>query len=147
MKKQYEWIKECYYRISAKALIKNSDWKFILVKEDTGEWDIPGGGIDHGEELHEALKREIMEEMWLDVIRISSQPLYTIITESSGVSSIQRPICLLIFETEVENLDFTPSNECIEIRFFTPEEALDVSNITLYHPTIKAMQEMKKEEV
>jgi len=26
-------------------------------------WDMPGGGIDHGESPHEAIRREIKEEM------------------------------------------------------------------------------------
>ena len=143
MTSQYEWVKECYYRVSAKACITNAEWKMLLCREDTGHWDIPGGGVDHGEEIHDTLKREIMEEMWLKVISISSQPLYTYISESSGVASPKRPICLLIYKTEVENLDFTPSSECEEIWFFSIEEALEVK---LYHPNIKVMQELMKEE-
>ena len=141
MKKTYEWIPESYYRISAKACITNSEWKMLFSREDTGEWDIPWGGIDHWEEIHDALRREIREEMWLKVTSISPQPLYVYISESSWVSSPKRPICLLIYETEVENLDFTPSSECEEIRFFSAEEALEVD---LYHPNIKVMQELLK---
>jgi len=30
----------------------------------------------------------------------------------------------VVYEVRVENLDFKPSNECVEVRFFTSEEAL-----------------------
>ena len=144
MEKNYEWVKECYYRVSAKAMIRDKDWRFALAKEDTGYWDIPGGGVDHWEEIHDALKREIMEEMWLTVTNISNQPIYTFLAESSGIASPKRPICLLIYEVEVENFDFTPSNECIELWFFTAEEAL---KIKLYYPNEKVMREIQKSEV
>lgn len=141
MEKHYEWIPDCYYRVSAKALITNKEWKMLLAKEDTWYWDIPGGWVDHGEEIHTALKREIMEEMWLTVTKISPQAKYSFLTESSGVASPKRPICLLIYETEVKNLDFTPSNECTEIGFFSLEEA---EKIDLYYPNIKIIKELLK---
>ena len=84
-----------------------------------------------------------MEEMWLMVIDISLQPLYVYISESSGVTNPKRPICLLIYKTEVENLDFTPSSECEEIWFFSIEEAL---KINLYHPNIKVIQEILQQQ-
>lgn len=139
----YDGIKECYYRISAKALIRNSEWKFAMSKEHTWKWDMPWGGIDHGETPHEALKREIMEEMWLSVTKISPQPIYSFLTESSWIASPKRPLCLLIFETEVEDFEFTPSDECMEIAFVNTKEAQDLD---LYHPNISVMKEIEKLE-
>jgi hypothetical protein len=34
----------------------------------------------------------------------------------------QIPINNVIFETKLKHLDFTPSDECVEIRFVSPEE-------------------------
>jgi 8-oxo-dGTP pyrophosphatase MutT (NUDIX family) len=52
------------FRVSLKAVILNKDGLVLVVKE-TGRdwWDIPGGGIDHGETIHEALTRELREEV------------------------------------------------------------------------------------
>ena len=143
MQKSYQWIKDCHYRVSAKAFIRNSEWRFALCREHTWKWDIPWGWIDHGEEIHDALKREIMEEMWLTVTKISLQPIYTYIAESSWIGSPKRPIWVLIFKVEVQDLNFTPSDECTEMKFVTAKEAQDLD---LYYPNGKIMREIEKQE-
>jgi 8-oxo-dGTP pyrophosphatase MutT (NUDIX family) len=143
MNKIYEWIKDCYYRVSAKGIIKNNEWKILFVQEDTGLWDIPGGWVDHWEELKEALKREIYEEMWLEVITINEEIFHISLTESSGIWSPKRPICLIFREITVKNLDFTPSSEC-QICFCSPKEALE--KLDLYYPNIKVIQELIQKE-
>ena len=40
---------ETFYRTSVKALIKNSEGKILLSKEENGMWELLGGGLDHGE--------------------------------------------------------------------------------------------------
>ena len=49
--------------IILKALIKNEKGQILLVKEKSEKWDLPGGGIDHGEEPEAGLRRELQEEI------------------------------------------------------------------------------------
>jgi 8-oxo-dGTP diphosphatase len=42
--------------------------KILLVQDLSGAWEVPGGGVDHGETRLEALKREFKEETGLEVI-------------------------------------------------------------------------------
>jgi ADP-ribose pyrophosphatase YjhB (NUDIX family) len=55
-----------FYRVSVKAVIRNEKNEVLVVKEQGSEWSLPGGGIDHGESIEEALKRELYEEVLVD---------------------------------------------------------------------------------
>ncbi len=56
------------------AIIKNKDGKFLIVKRKKNEnihgslWVFPGGKVEDNEDLFSALKREIKEEVGLDIL-------------------------------------------------------------------------------
>jgi len=131
---------EAFYRTSVKALIKNSDGKILLSKEENGFFDFLGGGLDHGETLQEGLKREVLEETNLRIKNIALNPSY-FITFYSKSNTIWAANVLM--ECELENLNFTPSSECIALEFFTPQEILD--NPSCFESTKKVAQLMLSE--
>ncbi len=53
---------DAFYRVTAKAVIRHKDTVLAVWDED-GFWNLPGGGIDHGETVREALARELQEEL------------------------------------------------------------------------------------
>lgn len=54
-------------RVSLKAVILDSNGRILVVKESGRDWwDVPGGGIEHGETIKEALARELHEEVSLE---------------------------------------------------------------------------------
>lgn len=54
--------------VAAMGILYNEEKGLLLEKRtDTGEWCTPGGAIELGESLEEALKREIKEETNLDI--------------------------------------------------------------------------------
>ena len=110
-------IENWWYRISVKALIYNEKWEFLLCKESNWTWDLPWGWLDHGENTISCLKRELKEEMWLVAKNIDKTPLY-FITAHKSTSKTRPWIANICYKTEVENLDFTKSDECVEIWFF-----------------------------
>ncbi len=121
-------IENGWYRISAKALIYNEKWEFLLCKEDNWVWDIPGWWLDHWENPISCIKRELKEEMWLVVTHIDTKPQY-FITAHKPQSKTRPWIANICYKVKVKNLDFTPSKECVEIWFFSPEKIKEIEAI------------------
>lgn len=112
-------IKPGYYRISVKALVLNEDkTKFLLVCSDDGTWDLPGGGLKWEESSHECIKREIMEEMGVEVFHIKEEPTYFFPVVNDFVK-----YAYVIYETKLSGTNFVASDECKEIIFVTSKEA------------------------
>ena len=114
-------IPNWFYRISAKALILNEDKKFLLVKEEKW-WELPWWWLEYWEFPQDWIKREINEEMWINVISVEENPSYFITAQKDNWVWIAN----VIYETQVninEISDFKPSDECLEVRFFDINEA------------------------
>ena len=58
------------YRVSAKALIFDDDGRLLVFKDSDGEWEMPGGGWEHGESFEACLKREFMDEVGVTVASV-----------------------------------------------------------------------------
>lgn len=59
-----DWYEQAFYRVSVVGFIRNQDDEILMVNEHD-RWTLPGGGWDYKESLHEALKREMYEEIAL----------------------------------------------------------------------------------
>ncbi len=54
--------------VSVKAALSVGD-RWVLLKNDRGEWELPGGQIDDDDEsLEQTLRRECSEEIGIDVV-------------------------------------------------------------------------------
>ena len=68
------------WRIIVVAVIQNSAGEYLICKKPSrrgvfpGQWAIPGGGIEPGERMLDALRREVREEVGLEIQAI--QPLF-----------------------------------------------------------------------
>ncbi len=99
------------------------------MKESRGIWDFPGWWLDFGENWRGGLIREIYEEMWLEVMWVDSKPSYFVTAEKPENHC---RIAHVFYEVVLKNIDFTPSRECQQVKFFSREEAKNIpSNVNL----------------
>jgi len=123
MKQKNNMIKipDCFYRVSIKALVLDEEKRFLLTKESSGKWEMPGGGLEFEDQNHKhTINREMMEEMGLETTHIDEYPSYFLTFKRDDGN-----YCANVFYlTQIKHLNFTKSDECLEARFFTKEEAL-----------------------
>ncbi len=116
---------DSFYRVTIKGLFVK-DSKILLLKESpklSGQWELPGGGLDFGEEIHQGLKRKIEEETGMKIKSISEKPIYVWNWRFENRRGMDWYYSLVIaYKIEIENLEYQKSDECDEIGFFSKEE-------------------------
>ncbi len=109
-------IRDCLYRVSINAVIV-IDKKILLVREHNDRWwGLPGGGIEHGENISQALIRELTEELGADseFIRADEDVLFVTIGEiAAGI-----PIANLFSRAYVRADKITATRHVVESRWF-----------------------------
>ncbi len=116
---------DCFYRVVGKALCVR-DGKILLIHEPearSGKWEMPGGGLDFGEDIKIGLKRELEEEMGLKVTKISEHPVYVWTHKYTKLRNLDWYYSLVLaYRVELEDLKFKSTKECDALEFFTKEQ-------------------------
>jgi 8-oxo-dGTP pyrophosphatase MutT (NUDIX family) len=112
-------ITDCLYRVSAKAVIIQ-DGKVLLVQENERWWSLPGGGIDHGETVSAALKRELEEELGVppEEIHVHAEVLQTVV----GQIVDHIPRVALLCKVEVPSEHVHKTNHVLDYGWFSTNE-------------------------
>jgi 8-oxo-dGTP diphosphatase len=80
--------------IAAYGLIKNKNGETLFIKRaqtDThpGIWELPGGGVNFGEDPATTAKREVMEETGIDIEIIKPVKIFTTISDDNQKQTIR----------------------------------------------------------
>lgn len=115
-----------FHRVTIKGLCVR-DGKLLLIRESealSGKWELPGGGLDFGEDIRLGFAREIEEEMGLTLRKMDTRPMYAWPHRYDGNKrGLEWFYSFVVaYRIEFEHLDITPTDECAEVAFFSKEE-------------------------
>jgi len=119
------------------AIIENSEGKILLVKSPKwhNKWTMPGGHIEPGETIDEALLREAEEEVGLS---LKSEGIIAY-GELIDPPDFHRPAHFIYFDifckTENNNIKLD-NKELTEYKWVTPQEALEMDLASGYDKTV-----------
>ncbi|NOZ19999.1 MAG: NUDIX domain-containing protein [Planctomycetes bacterium] len=117
------------FGLAMKAFIYDEEGRCLLIRRSmnskffAGQWDLPGGKVDSGEEFDDAMAREVAEETGL-----------TITLEGvAGASEHELPhirVAILFMEARVASGDVQLSSEHDEFRWVSRKELgnMDISD-------------------
>lgn len=116
------WHQKCFYRVSLKAVIKDEKGRVLVVKEkNNSNWNLPGGGMDYGEDEYQALKRELHEEVGysgsFSCELLGIWPHY--------LKSKEAWQMWVVFAVQPENYNFSVGEQSNEISFMNHDEFKD----------------------
>lgn len=101
------------YQVTVKGLCFDGQGRVLLVRENSGYWDLPGGRMEHGEDFHGTLRRECQEEMGLDCRILDAAPHWAWSAQNyDGLWKV-----VLCFRIALPHLNFTCSDECTAVEF------------------------------
>ena len=124
---QANWVMPTHI-IAAAGIVLNEQQEVLMVKHNHAGWVFPGGQVEVGENVIEAVKREVMEETG---ISIEVGELFCAASNSAkypgynGVKEIPTKL-MLDFICKYTGGTPRPSDENSESRFVPKEDALEM---------------------
>ena len=117
------------HTLSAAGLVQRGD-EVLLIKNPRRGWEFPGGLVEQGESVMQALEREIWEETGVRAKVTAFVGAYSNMTLKEGYGELagtMLPTSInLTFLCEYESGELRTSDESLEVRWVRREEAEDM---------------------
>ncbi len=126
-------------RIRVSAIIRWQERMLLCRQEKPGKeyWLLPGGGVEEGETLTEALRRELREELGIEAYTQFEGPVAIVDSIAPRTSADRKHVVHIIFATDLSHRSLTDvetHDAAIKgARLFSVDELEDV----VLHPPIK----------
>jgi ADP-ribose pyrophosphatase YjhB (NUDIX family) len=119
------WVHYFAPQVAAVAIVRHeADEKFLLVQrgEDPGKglWGLPGGFVEMGETVGEAMKREILEETGYEIELGTLVGVWSFFNNSKNIAGIA-----VVYETCVVQGDLQIASDSTAAEWVTYERALE----------------------
>ena len=127
------------------GVVRNNAGEILLIKNQRRGWEFPGGLVEEGENVMDALRREIKEESGVDV-RVGE--LFCVSSNTcsypgyNGVKTVP-PKLILDFICEYESGDPEATDESLETRFVPESDVLGMMTTPVYIERFRTYLEYK----
>lgn len=111
------------YEVSTKGLYTDQEGRILVIKDEDGRWELPGGGLDHGEEAVDGLKRECTEELGVDCEVLDEQPFRV----WAGITEYNAPRLILLYRIRPLSFVYKLNPEAVEVRMVSKEELRELN--------------------
>ena len=103
----------------AGIVVRDDDHVLVIRRDDTGQWEAPGGVLELDESFEDGVRREVLEETGLTVK----------VQRLTGVyKNLTHGIVALVYRCRPANGDTHPTAEAREVRWMTREEVQSAMN-------------------
>ncbi len=134
------------HMIAVCGLVYNDEGRILLLHSAKRGWEFPGGVVEPGETLLDALRREIKEETGFLTEPDSFVGVFQNLAIKDGYGPLEGlklpPITTLTFRCHITGGTATTSDESDQIRFVAKEEAKAMVVYPTYDHRLLAMLQM-----
>ncbi|MGE5653088.1 MAG: NUDIX hydrolase [Bacillota bacterium] len=104
--------------VTVTGMIENEQGELLLIKSPRRGWEPPGGQVELGEDLIEAVVRETKEESGFDVTITETMGIY----QNTGSPKSEPKVCV-VFRGRLVGGEAQTSNESLDVGWFSREAA------------------------
>ena len=103
--------------VSAAAIVLNEKNELLLIKGPRRGWEMPGGQVEEGESLKDAVVRETKEESGIEIEVVKFCGIF---------QNVEDSICNTLFLGKPVGGELTTGPESLEVGYFPLEDALEM---------------------
>ncbi len=118
------------FQVSVKGLFFDSEGRVMMLLQKDSNWEPSGGRMQKGEDLIETVKRETLEETGLECEVVDQRPLVVY----SAIDQVGRARIMIYYKIRFESLDFKPSDECVDLNFFSKDDLRNLQMVPQIKP-------------
>lgn len=113
------------------CLVRNSNNDVLLIRHHKRGWEIPQGRVEEGENLIDALQREVREEAGVEIVPGPLGAVWSLISES--------PAVIFTFLGSYLSGDLLTSGDSEEAEWFSETEAVEKITGSVMRERLKAL--------